>query len=122
VRAAGGLISFSQFFLSGLFNGESLGAAFATPTPPSRVRAVWCADAATGTTMAMAYPIRRMSMVCAARRVFGGRRFDGEEAPLIGAVTPACMPVAGCRCVVGQGHSGCSRYLECMVCDHAAGL
>lgn len=89
VRAVRGLISFSQFFLSGLFNGESLGAAF-----DDARNAIKSASGRVGQTPQLddngnGIPDQKnVDGLLSAQRYLGAAFVTGEDAPFIGSVIP----------------------------------
>jgi len=90
VRAHGGLISFSQFLLSGLFNGESLGGAFNEART-----AIKSASGRVGQTPQLddngnGIPDQKnVDGLLASQRYLGPAFVTGEDAPFIGSVTPS---------------------------------
>jgi hypothetical protein len=96
VRAVGGVVSFSQFFLSGLFNGESLGVAFnaardAIRSASGRVRQASQLDD-NGNGIANE---KNKDGVLAAQRYLGTAFVTGDDAPYIGEVVPSFSLASG---------------------------
>jgi hypothetical protein len=88
VRAASGLVSFSQFFLNGILNGQSLGTAFNAARNPVRYASGLLRQSPqlddSGNGLANE---KNLDGLVAAGRYFGGAFATGEDAPFIGAVT-----------------------------------
>jgi PKD repeat protein len=90
MRAIGGLISFSQFFLSGIFNGESLGRAFTEARTAIKGASGRISQTPQLDDNGNGIPDQKnVDGLLSAQRYLGAAFVTGEDAPFIGEVTPA---------------------------------
>ncbi|MCC6356789.1 MAG: VCBS repeat-containing protein, partial [Verrucomicrobiae bacterium] len=96
VRAADGLVSFSQFFLSAVFNGRSLGAAFADARNAIKHASGRVKQTAQLDDSGNGVPDeKKLDGLVAAGRYLGAAFATGEDTPSIGAVIPPTNLVQG---------------------------
>jgi hypothetical protein len=96
LRAAGGLVSFSEFLLSGIFDGQSLGAAFNAARDVIRTASGSLHQTAAlddnGNGIANE---KNVDGILAAQRYLGAAFVTGEDSPFIGEVMPPDSAVSG---------------------------
>ena len=96
VRAAGGLISFSQFFLNGIFNGQSLGAAFNSARDSIKYASARVKQTAQLDDNGDGVPDQKnVDGLVSAQRYLGAAFVTGEDSPFIGGLTPDTNVVVG---------------------------
>ena len=96
MRAAGGFISFSQFFLSGIFNGETLGVAFNDARTAIKSASGQLKQTPQLDDNGNGIPDQKnVDGLLAAQRYLGAAFVTGGDEPFIGSVTPALSVVAG---------------------------
>lgn len=89
LRSANGLITFSQFFLNGIFNGQSLGTAFNAARA-----AIWSASGRVRQSPQLddngngVAGQKNLDGLVAAQRYLGAAFVTGDDSPSIGAVPP----------------------------------